>query len=52
VTFADKLLLLCPRHRRHGKSARRGFACICEALSEAFHMGHRAKRPRYFEGRR
>ena len=50
-TFAEQLLLLCPKHSRRGWR-QRGFACICGKLNEAFRMGHRAKRPRHFEGRR
>lgn len=30
----ESLESLCPRHSRHGKSARRGFRCICKELSE------------------
>lgn len=40
MTYAERMLTLCPRHSRQGKVAKRGFRCICREIGEAFQLGY------------
>lgn len=46
MTYAQRLRLLCPKHKRKGRSKQRGFRCICEETGEAFALGYRSVRRR------
>lgn len=46
MTYAQRLRDLCPFHKRKTKGERKGFACICVELDQAFSYGLKAVRRR------